>query len=50
VHYVTEVVDEGPVIIQKICPVLLGDEPEVLKSRVQQLEGAALVEAIIKLS
>ena len=46
IHYVTEAVDEGPVILQKRCPVLVDDGVDTLKARVQQLEGLALVEAI----
>ncbi|WP_115709355.1 phosphoribosylglycinamide formyltransferase [Legionella sainthelensi] len=46
VHYVTEAVDAGPIILQKKCPVKLNDTPELLKARVQELEGIALVEAI----
>jgi phosphoribosylglycinamide formyltransferase-1 len=46
VHYVTEEVDAGPVIIQKKCVVHRDDTPEELKARVQKLEGEALVEAI----
>lgn len=46
VHYVTEEVDAGPILIQKTCPVLTDDTPESLRSRVQQLEGEALVAAI----
>ncbi|MHB1946661.1 MAG: phosphoribosylglycinamide formyltransferase [Gammaproteobacteria bacterium] len=46
VHYVTEEVDAGPILIQKECPVLATDTIESLKTRVQQLEGEALVEAI----
>lgn len=46
VHYVTEEVDAGPIMIQKECPVLPGDTVESLKARVQKLEGEALVEAI----
>ncbi|KTD12003.1 phosphoribosylglycinamide formyltransferase [Legionella gratiana] len=46
VHYVTEEVDAGPIILQKKCPVNANDTPELLKARVQELEGAALVEAI----
>ncbi len=46
VHFVTEQVDAGPIILQKKCPVLADDTPELLKARVQELEGAALVEAI----
>jgi phosphoribosylglycinamide formyltransferase-1 len=46
VHFVTEELDAGPIILQKKCAVLSGDTPELLKTRVQQLEGMALVEAI----
>lgn len=46
VHYVTEDVDAGPLLIQKKCPVLPHDTVDTLKARVQQLEGAALIEAI----
>lgn len=50
VHYVTTEVDAGPIMIQKKCAVLLGDTAETLKSRVQALEGEALVEAIEKIT
>lgn len=46
VHYVTQDVDAGPIILQKKCPVLSTDTPESLKSRVQAEEGSALIEAI----
>lgn len=46
VHFVTEELDAGPIILQKICPVLNEDNAEDLKARVQQLEGTAVVEAI----
>lgn len=46
VHYVTEKVDDGPILVQKTCPVYLNDDPQVLKERVQALEGEALIEAI----
>jgi len=46
VHYVTEHVDAGPIILQKKCQVLITDTPETLKARVQQCESAALIEAI----
>ena len=48
VHYVTQEVDAGPIITQKKCPVEPHDTPELLKARVQQLEGEAMVEAINK--
>ena len=46
VHYVTEEVDAGPILVQKKCPVLPSDTVDSLKERVQKLEGEALVEAI----
>lgn len=46
VHHVTEEVDNGPIIIQKKCAVLASDTPDILKMRVQALEGEALAEAI----
>lgn len=46
IHYVTQQVDEGPVVLQKKCEVLMGDSVDSLKQRVQSLEGIALVEAI----
>ncbi|WP_131781775.1 phosphoribosylglycinamide formyltransferase [Legionella gresilensis] len=46
VHYVNEEVDAGPIILQKQCEVLPMDTPYTLKTRIQQLEGNLLVEAI----
>ena len=46
VHYVTEQIDQGPILIQKRCAVLPDDTVDTLKTRVQELEGIALVEAI----
>ena len=46
VHRVTEVVDAGPILIQKKCPVFVHDTVETLRERVQALEGPALIEAI----
>tara|TARA_R110000868_G_scaffold18647_3_gene81616 strand:- start:263 stop:832 length:570 start_codon:yes stop_codon:yes gene_type:complete len=46
IHYVTEEVDAGPIILQKGCPVVVGESPEALKARVQLLEGQSLVEAV----
>jgi phosphoribosylglycinamide formyltransferase 1 len=34
VHFVTEGVDEGPIILQATVPVLEGDSPETLASRI----------------
>jgi phosphoribosylglycinamide formyltransferase-1 len=49
VHFVTADVDAGPILLQKRCSVLPHDTPEILKTRVQALEGEALVEAIEKI-
>jgi phosphoribosylglycinamide formyltransferase 1 len=46
IHYVTEDIDSGPILIQKRCMVLPTDTVETLQARVQELEGIALVEAI----
>jgi phosphoribosylglycinamide formyltransferase-1 len=39
-------VDAGPILIQKKCTVATDDTVESLKTKVQQLEGAAFIEAI----
>ncbi len=46
IHFVTEKVDGGPILIQKSCPVEYDDTVESLKKKVQTLEGHAFVEAI----
>lgn len=46
VHWVTEAVDAGPILLQKRCPVYTVDSIETLKERVQDLEGKALIEAV----
>lgn len=46
VHIVTELVDSGPIVTQKTCPVVVEDTVESLREKVQQLEGEALIEAI----
>ncbi len=46
IHFVTEAVDGGPILIQKKCPVYDTDNVDTLKVRVQDLEGRAFVEAI----
>ena len=46
VHQVTAEVDAGPILVQSRCPVFASDPPETLKTRVQGLEGAALIQAI----
>lgn len=49
VHYVTLDVDAGPILLQKKCAVFENDTPQILKQRVQALEGDALIEAIAEL-
>lgn len=46
VHLATEEVDGGQFIVQKRCSVLSDDTPDLLKKRVQNLEGLALIEAV----
>ena len=46
VHFVTEQVDGGPVVVQSECTVAPGETPESLKAKVQALEGEAFVRAI----
>ena len=46
IHFVTDEVDGGPILIQKKCNVDAGDTVETLKTKVQELEGRAFVEAI----
>lgn len=48
IHEVTEEVDGGPVLVQKVVKVEPNDTAESLKSRVQPLEGPAFIEAIDK--
>jgi len=50
VHYVTEEVDAGPILLQKQCKINPGETPEQLKAKVQQLEAQALVQAIQNIS
>ena len=46
IHFVTEDVDGGPILIQKKCRVDDDDTVETLKAKVQQLEGVAFIESI----
>ena len=46
IHLVTPEVDEGPILLQRSCPVFEGDSVGSLKKRVQKLEGEAFVEVI----
>lgn len=38
IHYINEHYDEGAIILQAQCPVIAGDTPDALASRVHQLE------------
>ena len=46
IHFVTEEVDKGPILIQKKCKVEANDTVKTLKAKVQKLEGEAFKEAI----
>ncbi len=46
IHFVTEAVDSGPILIQKKCSVDINDTPDSLKKKVQSLEGEAFIDAI----
>ena len=46
IHFVTETLDGGPVLVQKRCAVETDDTIVTLKSKVQDLEGIAFIEAI----
>ena len=46
IHFVTDTVDGGPILIQKKCPVDVKDTPESLQIKIQALEGSAFIEAI----
>lgn len=46
IHFVTDAVDGGPILIQKKCNVEPDETVETLKTKVQKLEGEAFIEAI----
>ena len=47
VHFVSEICDGGPIIMQKSAPVLEGDTPEILQKRImEQCEWIILPEAL----
>ena len=46
IHFVTEDVDSGPILIQKKCNVDENETVKSLKTKVQALEGKAFVESI----
>ena len=46
IHYVTEDVDGGPILLQKTVAIEIGDTPDTLKDKVQALEKKWYPEAI----
>lgn len=46
IHFVTEDIDGGPILVQKKCSVDKNDTPDSLKKKVQSLEGEAFIDAI----
>ena len=46
IHFVTEEIDGGPILVQKSCRVNSNDNVDSLKQKVQALEGKAFIEAI----
>ena len=46
IHFVTDEVDGGPILIQKKCNVEPDETVDTLKTKVQKLEGMAFIEAI----
>ncbi|TWU37044.1 phosphoribosylglycinamide formyltransferase [Novipirellula artificiosorum] len=49
VHFVDNQYDNGPIIVQRVCPVLDEDTAETLAARVFEQECIALPEAIVKI-
>ena len=50
VHFVTEVLDGGPIIAQEKIPVLANDSPETLETRVKTLEHSLYPDVIQQFS
>ena len=50
IHFVTDEVDGGPILVQKKCNIDSNETVDTLKTKVQQLEGEAFVEAVKMLS
>ena len=46
IHFVTNELDSGPILIQKKCVVEKNDTEHSLKKKVQKLEGEAFIDAI----
>ena len=50
IHYVDEQYDNGDIIFQTACPVLIGDTPETLANRIHTLEHlhyALVIEGVL---
>lgn len=50
VHFVSEEVDSGPIIVQRRVPILEGDTVEALSERILRLEHQVYPEAIAKIA
>jgi formyltetrahydrofolate-dependent phosphoribosylglycinamide formyltransferase len=46
IHFVTDTVDGGPIVLQKECTIASDETADSLKAKVQALEGQAFLEAI----
>ncbi len=46
VHYVTDLMDAGPLLLQREVPILPGDTPDTLGNRIHAAEDALLPQAI----
>ena len=46
IHFATEEIDGGPILIQKKCNIDANETVKTLKTKVQKLEGEAFIEAI----
>jgi formyltetrahydrofolate-dependent phosphoribosylglycinamide formyltransferase len=46
IHFVTEELDAGPILVQKSCRVEIDETVQSLKAKVQALEGVAFIDAI----
>lgn len=45
-HFVSEIADDGPIILQEVVPVYFDDSPEDLQARVLEVEHKILVESV----
>ena len=46
IHFITDEIDNGPIIMQKKCKIEENDTSEILKRKVQELEGNAYIETL----